>query len=192
MCLIESKLLLVLGEHSCDTRLAWAKHEVVTLTIFMNIYSRMPFNAFNGSLIEQGLILVAGFKLVIHSLIQEKGKEKSPKWCQMVVTGLTGDRHRSDRCHRSKCIWMGDPARVPGWPGTPLYAAGWPDSYDLVTRGCPNPQKEGWFGVEGYEKLNTFQLINHSCVVTKFGMSLTEFLIEQSALFEKFKISSTT
>jgi hypothetical protein len=74
----------------------------------------MPFDAFNGSLVEQGLILVAGFKLVIHSLIQGKGKEKSPKWCQLVVTGLTGDRHRSDRCQRSKSIWMGDPTRVPG------------------------------------------------------------------------------
>jgi hypothetical protein len=80
----------------------------------MKIYSLMPFDAFNGSLVEQGLILVAGFKLVIHSLIQEKAKEKSPKWCQLVVTGLTGDRHQSDRCHRSKCIWMGDPTRVPG------------------------------------------------------------------------------
>jgi hypothetical protein len=113
MHLIESKSLLVLGEHSCDVFLVKAKHEVVTLTIFMKIYSLMSFDAFNGSLIERGLILVAGFKLVIHSLIQEKGKEKSPKWCQLVVTGLTGDRHRSDRCHLSKCIWRGDPARVP-------------------------------------------------------------------------------
>jgi hypothetical protein len=155
MCLIESKSMLVL-EHSCDTRLAWAKHVVVTLTIFMKIYSLMPFDAFNGSLVEQCLILVVGFKLVIHSLTQRKGKEKSPKWCQVVVTGLTGDRHRSDRCQRSKCIWVGDPTRVPGWPGTPLYAAGC-DSHDRVTRGCQNPQ-EGWFGVEGYERLNTFQL----------------------------------
>jgi hypothetical protein len=63
----------------------------------MKIYSLMPFDALNGSLVEQGLILVAGFKLVIHSLIQEKGKEKSPKWSQLVVSGLTGERHRSDR-----------------------------------------------------------------------------------------------
>jgi hypothetical protein len=60
-----------------------------------------------------------------------------------------------------------------------------------MTRGWPNFQEEGWFGVKGYERLNTFQLINHSCVVTKFGMSLTKFLIEQGALFEKFEISST-
>jgi hypothetical protein len=172
MCLIESKSLLVLGERSCDTRLAWAKHEVVTLTIFLKIYSLMPFDAFNGSLVEQCLILVAGFKLVTHSLIQGKGKEKSPKWCQLVVTGLTGDRHRSDRCKRSKWIWVGDSALVPGWPGMPLHAARWLDSYDRVTRGCPNPQEKGWFGVKGYERLNTFQLIDYSCVVTKFGMSL--------------------
>jgi hypothetical protein len=90
---------------------------------------------------------------------------------------------------------VGDPARVPGWPGWPgaaLYAAGWPDKSARVTRGCPNHQGEGWFGVEGYERLNTFQLKNHSCVVTKFGMSLTKFSTEQSALIEKFKISSTT
>jgi hypothetical protein len=189
---IESKSLLVLGEHSCDALLAWAKHEVVTLTIFMKIYSLMPFDAFNGSLVEQCLILVVGFKLVIHSLIQGKGKEKSPKWCQLIVTGLTGDRHRPDRCQCSKCIWVGDPARVPGWPGTPLYAAGWPGTSARVTRGCPNHQEEGWFGIEGYERLNTIQLTNLSCVVTKYGMSLTEFLTEQSALIEKFKISSTT
>jgi hypothetical protein len=99
--------------------------------------------------------------------------------------------HRSDWCRRSKCIWVGDPARVPVWPGTPLYAAGWPDFYGRVTQNWSNPQEERWFGVKGYERLNTFQLINHSCVVTKFWMSLTKFLIEQSALFEKFEISST-
>jgi hypothetical protein len=151
----------------------------------------MPFDAFNGSLVEQCLIHVAGFKLVIHSRIQGKGKEKSPKRCQLVVTGLTGYRHRSDRCQRNKCIWVDDLARVPGWPGTPLYAAGWPDFYGRVTRSSSNPQEERWFGVKGYERLNTFQLINHSWVVTKFWMSLTKFLIEQSALFEKFEISST-
>jgi hypothetical protein len=157
---IESKSLLVLGEHSCDALLAWAKHEVVTLTIFMKIYFLMPLDAFNGSLVEECLIL--------DCRIQGKGKEKSPKWCQVVVTGLTGDRHRSDRCQRSKCKLVGDPARVPGWLGTPLYAAGWPDTSARVTRGCPNPQEEGWFGVKGYERLNTCQLSNHSCVVTKF------------------------
>jgi hypothetical protein len=101
---------------------------------FMKIYSLMPFDAFNGSLVEQCLIHVAGFKLVIHSRIQGKGKEKSPKRCQSVVTGLTGDRHRSDRCQRSKWIWVGGPTRVPGWLGTPLYAEGWPDFYGRVTR----------------------------------------------------------
>jgi hypothetical protein len=46
----------------------------------MKIYFLMQFDAFNGSLVEQCLILVAGFKLVLHSLTQGKGKEKSPKW----------------------------------------------------------------------------------------------------------------
>jgi hypothetical protein len=80
----------------------------------MKIYFLMPFDTFNGSLVEQCLILVAGFKLVIHSLTQGKGEEKSSKWCQAVVTGLTGDRHQSDRCQRSLHILVGDPARVPG------------------------------------------------------------------------------
>jgi hypothetical protein len=169
---------------------------------FVKFHSLIPFDAFNGSLVEQCLIHVSGFKVVTHSRIQGKGKEKSPKRCELVVTGLTGDRHQSDGCQRSKCTWVGDPAPVPGWPGTPLYAAGWPDSYDRVTRSWPdsydrvtrswpNFQGEGLFSVKGYERLNTFQLINHSCVMTKFGMSLTKFLIEQSALFEKFEISST-
>jgi hypothetical protein len=56
----------------------------------MKIYFLMPFDAFNGSLVEQYLILVAGFKLVVHSLTQEKGKEKSPK--KVSTCG-----HQSDR-----------------------------------------------------------------------------------------------
>jgi hypothetical protein len=68
----------------------------------MKIYSLMPFDAFNGSLVEYCPIHVAGFKIVTHSRIQGKRKEKSPKRCELVVTGLTGDRHRSDRCKPSK------------------------------------------------------------------------------------------
>jgi hypothetical protein len=45
----------------------------------MKIYSLMPFDAFNGSLVEQCLIHVAGIKLVIHSHIQGKGKENHQK-----------------------------------------------------------------------------------------------------------------
>jgi hypothetical protein len=101
--------------------------------------------------------------------------------CALVVTGLTGAGPVK--------LLAGDPAPVPGWSGTPLYAARWPDTYGRVTQGWPNFQEKGWFAVKGYERLNTFQLTNQLCVVTKFGMSLTKFLIEQSALFEKFKIS---
>jgi hypothetical protein len=89
-----------------------------------------------------------------------------------VVTGLTGDRHRFDWCRPREAV-----------------AAGWPDTNGRVTRGWPNFSRKWWFGIKGYERLNTFQLINHLCVVTKFGMSLAKFLIEQSALFEKFEIS---
>jgi hypothetical protein len=151
---------------------------------FMEIYSLMPFDAFNSSLVEHCLVHVAGLKLVTYSCIQGTRREKSPKECTLVVTGLTG----AGQWGR----WEGDPASFPGWPDTPLYAAGWPDPYGWVTRGWPNFQEKGWFGVKGYERLNTFQLINHLCVVTKFGMSLTKFLIELSALFEKFKNISST
>jgi hypothetical protein len=75
----------------------------------MKIYSVIPFNAFNGSLVEQGLILVAEFKLVIHSLIQGKGKEKSPKWCQLVVTGLTGVNTASAFVWVARHMCPGDP-----------------------------------------------------------------------------------
>jgi hypothetical protein len=145
---------------------------------FMKIYSLMPFDAFNGSLVEHCLIYVSGLKLVTYSCIQGTRRAKSPKECALVVTGLTGDRHRSDRCRSSETTWMGDSALVPGWLGMPLYAAGWPNPYDQVTREWPNFQEKGWFGVKGNERLNTFQLINHLCVVTKFGMRLTKFLIE--------------
>jgi hypothetical protein len=57
----------------------------------MKIYSLMPFDAFNGSLVEYCPIHVGGFKLVTHSPIQGKRKEKSPRRCELVVTGLTGD-----------------------------------------------------------------------------------------------------
>jgi hypothetical protein len=45
----------------------------------MKIYYLMPFDAFNGSLVEYCPIHVAGFKLVTHSRIQGKRKKKSPK-----------------------------------------------------------------------------------------------------------------
>jgi hypothetical protein len=45
----------------------------------MKIYSLMPFDAFNGSLVEYFPIHVAGFKLVTHPRIQGKRKAKSPE-----------------------------------------------------------------------------------------------------------------
>jgi hypothetical protein len=53
--------------------------ETISSLHFMKIYSLMPFDAFNGSLVEQCLIHVAGIKLVIHSHIQGKGKENHQK-----------------------------------------------------------------------------------------------------------------
>jgi hypothetical protein len=94
---------------------------------------------------------------------------RSPVW-PVTCTGLTG-------ADPSEAVsgWPGTCARV---TGTLLYAAGWPDPYGRVTRGWPNFQEKGWFGVKGYEGLNTFQLINHLYVVTKLVMSLTKILIE--------------
>jgi hypothetical protein len=143
----------------------------------MKICSLVPFDAFNGSLVEHYLVYVAGLKLVTYSHIQGTRRAKSPKECALAVTSLTGDRHRSNRCQPSEAVggWPSTCARVtryasvccrvtqPLWPGEP----GW-----------PNFQDKGWFGVKGYVRLNIFQLINHLCVVTKFGMSLTKFLIE--------------
>jgi hypothetical protein len=50
----------------------------------------MPFDAFNGSLVEQCPIHVAGFKLGTHPRIQGKRKAKSPEEYTPGVTGLTG------------------------------------------------------------------------------------------------------
>jgi hypothetical protein len=70
----------------------------------MKIYSLMPFNAFNGSLVEYCLIYISGLKLVTYSRIQGTRRAKSPKECALAVTGLTGDRHRSDRCRPSEAV----------------------------------------------------------------------------------------
>jgi hypothetical protein len=45
----------------------------------MKIYSLMPFDAFNASLVEYCPIHVAGFNLVTHPCIQGKRKAKSPE-----------------------------------------------------------------------------------------------------------------
>jgi hypothetical protein len=46
----------------------------------MKISTLMPFDAFNGSLVEQCLIHVAGFKVVTHSRIQGKNHQKGVNW----------------------------------------------------------------------------------------------------------------
>jgi hypothetical protein len=70
----------------------------------MKIYSLMPFDVFNGSLVEHCLVYVAGLELVTYSNIQGTRREKSPNKCALEVTGLTGDRHQSDRCRPSEAI----------------------------------------------------------------------------------------
>jgi hypothetical protein len=78
---------------------------------FMKIYFLMPFDAFNGSLVEQYLILGCRTEISDTLTHSRKREGKITKMDQVVVTGLTGDRHRSDRCQRSK--W-----NLGGWPGT--------------------------------------------------------------------------
>jgi hypothetical protein len=93
----------------------------------------MPFDAFNGSLVELCLVHVARLKLVTYSHIQGTRRAKSPKECALAVTSLTGDGHRSNRCRPSEAVggWPGTCARVtryasvccrvtrPLWPGDP-------------------------------------------------------------------------
>jgi hypothetical protein len=136
--------------------------------IFIEIYSLMPFDAFNGSLVEHCLVYVGELEFVICSHIQGTRRAKSPKECALAVTDLTDDRHRS--------TGAGPVRHMGGWPGTPLYAAGWPDPYGRVTREWTNFQEKGWFGVKYNERFDTFQLTNHLCVMTKFGMRLTKVL----------------
>jgi hypothetical protein len=91
----------------------------------------MPFDAFNGSLVEHCLVCVARLKVVTCPHIQGTRRVKSPKECALAVTGLTGDRHRSDRCRSSEaigrvtrhlcpgdlvrlCVMQGDPTPMEG------------------------------------------------------------------------------
>jgi homoserine acetyltransferase len=67
----------------------------------------MPFDVFNGSLLDDCLVYVAGLELVTYSHIQGTRRAKSPNNCALVVTSLTGDRHRSDRCRPSEVVgWV--------------------------------------------------------------------------------------
>jgi hypothetical protein len=79
----------------------------VTLIIFMKIYSLMPFDAFNGSLVEQCLILGCRTEISNTFTHSRKREGKITKMGQVVVTGLTG-------ANAASATWAGDPARVPG------------------------------------------------------------------------------
>jgi hypothetical protein len=86
----------------------------------------MPFDAFNGSLVEHCLVYVAKLKLVTYSHNQGTRRTKSSKECALAVTGLTGDRHRYDRCRPSEAVgrvtqYASVCCRVtrPLWPGDP-------------------------------------------------------------------------
>jgi hypothetical protein len=103
----------------------------VTLIIFMKIYSLMPFDAFNGSLVEQCLILGCRTEISDTFTHSRKREGKITKMGQVVVTGLTGDMHRSDRCQRSQ--W-----NLSGWPGTSARVTRYASVCCRVTRHeCP-------------------------------------------------------
>jgi hypothetical protein len=80
---------------------------VVTLIIFMKIYSLMPFDALNGSLVGQCLILGCKTEISDTFTHSRKREGKITKMGQVVVTGLIGDNAASANL-------AGDPAQVPG------------------------------------------------------------------------------
>jgi hypothetical protein len=91
----------------------------------------MPFDAFNGSLVQHCLVYVAGLKLVTCPHIQGTRRGKSPKECALAVTGLTGDRHQSDWCRLNEAVGRvtrhlcpGDPVRLYVLQGDPTPMAG--------------------------------------------------------------------
>jgi hypothetical protein len=192
MCPIESKSLWFLVNTHVKLFLHEQSMRWWLWLFFMKIYFLMPFDTFNGSLVEQYLILGCRSEISDTFTHSRKREGKITKMGQRVVTGLTGDRHRSDRCQRSqklervtrhKCpgdpvrLWMlqGDPAWVPGWPGVVQTLKMKGDMASKVMRSWTH---------------DNYQII---CVLwPSFGMSLNMFLIEQSALVEKFKFSSTT
>jgi hypothetical protein len=92
----------------------------------MKIYSLMPFDVFNSSLVEHCLIYVAGLELVTHSHIQGTRRAKSPNTCALEVTDLIGDRHQFDQCQPSEVVGRvtrnqcpGDPVRLCVLQGDP-------------------------------------------------------------------------
>jgi hypothetical protein len=134
---------------------------------FMKIYSLMTFDAFNGSLVEHCLVYVTGLKLVTYSCIQATRRAKSPKECAMVVTGLTGDRHQSDRCRPVKTFsgWPVTCARVTRYASVCCRVTLWPGDPGLTQLSI-----KGVIWCQRLWELNTFQLINHLCVVTVGGV----------------------
>jgi hypothetical protein len=161
--------------------------------IFMKFYLLMPFDAFNGSLVGQCLKLDCRTEISDSFTHSRKREGKITKMGQGVVTGLTGDMHRSDRCQCNQC-------NLGRWPGTGARVTRYASECCRVTRHeCP--------GDPGLSKLSRrrviwrqrlwgakthviYQIIR--VLWPSFGMSLNMFLIEQSALVEKFKFSSTT
>jgi hypothetical protein len=91
----------------------------------------MPLDVFNGSLVEHFLVYVVETNLVTHSHNQGIRRAESRNKCTLVVTGLIGDTHWSDRCRHSEadgrvtrhlcpgdpvhpCVLQGDPTPMAG------------------------------------------------------------------------------
>jgi hypothetical protein len=136
---------------------------------FVKIYSLIPFDAFNGSLAEHCLVYVAGLKLVTCPHIQGTRRVKSPNKSALEVTGLTSDRHRSDRCRPSEAIgrvtrYTSVCCRVtrPLWSGDP--------ELTQLSRKRVIWRQRLWE--------TQHILINKSFMCCDHGMSLTKFLIE--------------
>jgi hypothetical protein len=108
---------------------------------FMKIYSLMPFDAFNGSLVEHCLVHVAELELVTYSYNQGTRRAKSSK-------GVCSGGHRSDR-------WQTGAGLV-------MHMGGWPSPCARVTRYtsvCCRVTRPQWPGDPGVNHLSWKRVI---------------------------------
>ena len=130
---------------------------------FHKNYSLIPFDAFNGSLVEHvscdpQKIILELFEQGYSTRRAKSSKETwqgSPIW-PVTGTGLTGAWRR--------VTWR----LFAGWPSSSLYHDGWPSLRRRVTWPEAVEKYFWWSSVNGNEMLDTFKLINHLCVMTKY------------------------
>jgi hypothetical protein len=122
--------------HISCTNETWGSH----FDFGIKIYPLMPFDAFNGSLVED--CLISDFRLHIGDVFTQPRDKKG-----RITKRVSSGGHRSDRRQPFE-LGAGDPTPLPGWPGASLSADRWPDTYDRVTREWTVFHKKWWFGIE--------------------------------------------